>query len=113
MSLSRKYGANSSVLSLVQVKFYIDKSDTLHPKFMITSLNGVPQIFSDDISDLQFTYKLTNGAIVDVPANYEDVVQIMASVTGRSQNPDLDRPVGQQYRARTFSSSVALRNRGK
>jgi prepilin-type N-terminal cleavage/methylation domain-containing protein len=112
MTLTRKYGTNSNVLSLVQIKFYVDKSDTTHPKLMMLPLNGAPQIFADDITDLQFTYRLTNNSVVNVPASVSDVVEVLISVSGRSSNPDVERPTGQQYRTRTYSSSVSLRNRG-
>jgi prepilin-type N-terminal cleavage/methylation domain-containing protein len=111
-ALSRKYGLNSTVLSLVQLKFYVDKSDTTHPRMMVSSLNGSAQVFADDISDLQFTYRLTNGSIVNVPASYSDVVEVLISLSARSANPDVERPTGHQYRFRNYSSSVTLRNRG-
>ncbi len=112
MSLSRKYGANSNVLSITQLKFYVDRSDTTHPKLMMAPISGVAQIYADDISDLQFTYRLKNGTTVDVPASYQDVVEVLIAVTGRSTNPDPDRPAGKQYRYRTFNTSVMLRNQG-
>jgi prepilin-type N-terminal cleavage/methylation domain-containing protein len=112
VGLSRKYGLNSTVLSLIQLKFYVDNSDTTHPKLMVAALNGTPQIFADDITDLQFTYRLTNGSVVNIPASYEDVVEVLVSVSARSSSPDLDRPSGQQYRSRVYTSSVSLRNRG-
>jgi prepilin-type N-terminal cleavage/methylation domain-containing protein len=110
MDLSRKYGANSNILSMTQVKFYIDKSDTTHPKLMVTSINGTPQVYADDMTDLQFQYRLKNGTTVDVPPAYQDILEVLISVTGRSASKDLDRPTGQQYRFRTYSTSVTLRN---
>lgn len=112
MSLTRKYGANSNVLSITQLKFYIDKSDTLHPKLMMAPVSGVAQIYADDMTDLQFQYKLKNGTTVDKPINYQDIVEVLISVTGRSTNPDPDLPTGHNYRYRTFSTSVMLRNQG-
>ena len=108
--LSRKYGANSNLLSITQLKFYIDKSDTTHPKLMVAPINSTPQIYADDITNLQFTYRLKNGTVVDVPVNYQDILEVLISVTGRSSSPDPDRPVGQQYRSRTYTTSVTLRN---
>ncbi len=112
MALSRIYGANSSVLSITQIKFYLNRADTTHPELMMSSINGTPQIYADDISDLQFTYRLKNGTTVDVPVNYQDVVEVLISITGRSTNPDPDLPAGKQYRYRTFNTSVMLRNQG-
>ena len=107
---SRKYGANSNIMSITQIKFYVDRSDTAHPKLMMSPMNGTPQIYADDISNLQLTYKLKNGTVVDVPANYQDILEVLISITGRSDTPDPDRPAGSQYRSRTYTTSVTLRN---
>jgi prepilin-type N-terminal cleavage/methylation domain-containing protein len=109
-TLTRKYGANSSVLSITQLKFYVDHSDTTHPKLIMSPMNGTPQIYADDISDVQFTYRLKNGTVVNVPASYQDVLEVLITVTGRSATPDPDRPTGQQYRFRSYSTSVTMRN---
>ncbi len=108
--LSRKYGANSNIMSITQLKFYINRADTTHPRLMMSPMNGTPQIYADDIVDLQFTYRLKNGTVVDVPPNYQDILEILISVTGRSANADPDRPTGNQYRTRTYTTSVTLRN---
>lgn len=108
--LTRKYGANSNLLSMTQLKFYIDRSDTTHPKLMVSPINSTPQIYADDIIDLQFTYRLKNGTVVDAPPNYQDILEVLITVTGRSTNADPDRPTGNQYRTRTYTTSVTLRN---
>jgi prepilin-type N-terminal cleavage/methylation domain-containing protein len=112
MTLSRKYGAKSSVLSMVRVQFYIDKTDANHPNLMMRAVGKTPQVYAENISDLQFKYKLTNGTTVDVPAQVEDIREVLISLTGRSANPDMDRPSTDRYRTRTYSSSVSLRNLG-
>jgi Tfp pilus assembly protein PilW len=107
---SRKYGLKSTVLSMARVQFYVSTSDTEHPKLMMKAIGQAEQVYAEDISDLQFQYKLTNGSTVDVPAQIEDVREVIISVTGRSAHMDPDRPSGDQYRFRTYTSSVSLRN---
>lgn len=112
MSLSRKYGKDAVVLSLMKLQFYVDRSDTTHPNLMLKLPGKAPQVYAEDISDLQFRYKLEDGSIVDVPVAVEDVREILITVTGRSSRPDPDKPADEQYRYRTSTTSVALRNLG-
>jgi Tfp pilus assembly protein PilE len=112
MTLSRKYGAKSTILTMIRVQFYIDKTNPDHPNLMMRAVGKQPQVYAENISDLQFKYKLTNGTTVDVPVAVEDIREVLITVTGRSANRDLDRPLNDQYRFRTYSSSVSLRNVG-
>ncbi len=112
MTLSKSYAIDAMVLSLVRVQFYIDSSDPDHPNLMVHLPGKAPQVYAEDISDLQFRYRLEDGSVVDSPIAVEDVREVLISVTGRSGRPDPDRPDGQQYRTRTISTSVALRNLG-
>lgn len=109
-SLSRKYGAKSTVLSMMRVQFYIDRTDPDHPNLMMKAVGKDPQVYAENVVDLQFQYKLSNGTTVDVPVTVEDIREVLITVTGRSANPDPDRQEGDQYRYRTYSSSVSLRN---
>jgi hypothetical protein len=109
-NLSRKYGNKSTVLSLNRVQFFIDRTNPDHPNLMMQAVGRDPQVYAENITDLQFRYKLSNGAIVDVPPTAEDIREVMITVTGRSANPDPDRPEGSKYRFRTYTSSVSLRN---
>jgi hypothetical protein len=112
MTLSRAYGADAVVLSLLRVQYYVDNTDTTHPNMMM-KLPGKPaQVFAENISDLQFQYKLVDGTIVDVPVAIEDVREVIITVTGRSNMADPDRAEGENYRYRTYTTSVALRNLG-
>ncbi len=111
-TLSRKYGANSTVQSMNQVKFFIDHTtDVDHPSLMVQSIGETPQLYAEDITDLQFRYKMKSGAIEDEPVIVDNIREVMISVTGRSFKPDPDRP-GDPYRERTFATSVYLRNVG-
>ncbi len=109
--LSKAYPKGSLVLSLDRVKFFIDNSDTLHPMLMIQVGTYPSQIYSEDIIDLQFTYKLKNGMVVAVPPVAGDVREIAISVTARTREKDIEFS-DDPYRFETYQSSVYLRNLG-
>jgi len=109
--LSKAYPAGSQLLSIEVVKFYIDRSDTLHPKLMIQLGSSAPQIYAENIVDLQFTYTLKNGVTVDVPAIKDDVRRIGVQVTARTPDPDVEFEAN-PYRLETYQSQVYLRNLG-
>ncbi len=115
MTLSRAYDEDALLLSMSRVKFYVDNTtDTDHPKLMVETPGLGPQIYADNITDLQFRYRLSNGNIVDEPVLVEDVREVLISVSGRGQNPDYELSTDEDdhYRSRTYSSSVSLRNVG-
>jgi Tfp pilus assembly protein PilW len=111
MRLSKAYPKGSILLSLDRVKFYIDQSDTLHPKLMVQVGNNPAQIYAEDVIDLQFTYNLKNGMEVSVPAIESDVREIGITVTARTSEPDVEFP-DDPYRFETYQSRVFLRNLG-
>jgi len=108
--LSRCYGANSQILALNRVKFYIDNiTDPANPQLMI-QLGGEPAVpYAEHIPDLQFRYRLTNGSIVDVPVLVNDIREVLITISAGSTRPQFD---GQQTKERTYTSSVNLRNIG-
>ena len=79
---------------------------------MVQYAGGTPQIYAENITDLQFRYKMKNGAILDVPTLTENIREIMIDISGRSEKPDVDDRGHESYRDRTFSTSVYLRNIG-
>ncbi len=110
-TFSRKYGANSIVLSLVAAKFYVDKTtDASHPKLMVKYGSKAATAYADDITDLQFRYRMRNNTILDIPTAASDVREILISVTGRSNRADPDKTGDAAYRWRTFASSASVRN---
>ncbi|MCK4632552.1 MAG: prepilin-type N-terminal cleavage/methylation domain-containing protein [candidate division Zixibacteria bacterium] len=111
MSLSRKYDSNSLLLGLERVKFFIDNaSDPAHPNLMIERLSTGPQVFAENITDLQFKYRMKNGTVVDLPIVIDNVREVQMTVTGRSNKPDYEAKTGEEFKYRTFNSSVFLRN---
>lgn len=108
--LSRSYPAGSQLMSIEMIKYYIDQSDTAHPRLMVQFANQTPQIYAEDIEDLQFTYVLKNGITVDEPVLKNDVRQIGIELKART--PETDIETGNIYRYRTYQSKVYLRNLG-
>lgn len=112
-NFSRKYGANSLVLSLIAAKFYVDQStDPNHPRLMMKYGSRPAVVYADDISDIQFRYRMKNGLVLDVPTLAVDVREVLITVTGRSNMPDPDKTGSAAYRSRTFVSSASMRNFG-
>ncbi len=113
MTLSRCYGKDAIILSIVRVQFYVDNTtDPEHPCMMIKMFGKQPQVYAENVTDLQFTYRLKNGTIVDVPSDINDVLEVLFNITARSNNPEVDKHGESNFRTRTYSSEVSLRNRG-
>jgi Tfp pilus assembly protein PilE len=110
-TLSKCYPKGSVILALDRVKFYIDRSDTLHPKLMVKFGSYAPQVYAEDITDLQFTYTLKNGAVTSTPTVAYDVREVGITVTARTQKRDIGL-AGNPYRHETYASRVYLRNLG-
>jgi hypothetical protein len=107
--LSKKYPKGSIILSLDRVKFYIDQTDTLHPLLMVQVGQFPPQVYAEDIIDLQFNYTLKNGMTGSVPAIPDDVTEIGISITARTPDPDIEF-TNDPYRYESYESRVYLRN---
>jgi len=113
MDLSRAYGADALVFALQHVKFFVDTTtDPDHPGLMIQHFNGIPQVYAENISDLQLQYKMKNGMVLDVPTLTENVREVLINVAGRSNIPEIDGEGESRFRSRQFSTSVFLRNVG-
>lgn len=109
--LSKAYPKGSIIMAIEEVKFYVDRADTLHPKLMVKILNNPPQIYAENITDLQFNYVLKNGMVLAEPTLVRDVRQINIELSARTANRDIDFQ-GMPYRHRNYESQVYLRNLG-
>lgn len=107
--LTKTYDEDAIVLSLERYKFFIDDSDSLHPNLMVQINAFPPQVYAENITDLQFTYRMKNGTIVDIPPLDADVREILIDITARTNNPDVDFAEN-PYRTRNYASRVNLRN---
>lgn len=117
MSLSKSYPKDAVVLAMHQVKFFVDNTtDPEHPSLMVLAPGmTTAQIYAENITDIQFQYRMKNGSIVDEPVVSDNIREIIISVTGRSDQPaDWDKADNDpdRYRWRTYTSSVNVRNLG-
>ncbi len=111
--LSRTYDADALVLAMERLKYFVDNTtDPDHPKLMVQAQGRAPQVFAENISDLQFRYRMKNGVVVDEPTVPENVREVMIEVTGRSNVPQHYAEGRTSYRQRSFTTSVFLRNVG-
>ena len=110
--LSKSYPDGSNLMSIDRVKYYIDNSDTLHPMLMVQAGNSIPQVYAEDIVDLQFFYTLKNNITLDDPgALIGDTRQVSIVVTSRTPEKDVELEEN-PYRFETYQSKVYLRNLG-
>jgi prepilin-type N-terminal cleavage/methylation domain-containing protein len=107
MALSKSYPTGAQVLMMNYVKYYIDKSDTLHPKFMVQTNGGTPEIYADNIEDLQFRYTTANNMTYDTVAVDRYVREIAIQLVARTEKNDLFM---KEYRRDTLKTSVMIRN---
>ena len=117
MTLSKKYSKDAILLSINRVKFFIDETtDPDNPTLMVQRMGDNPQIYADNIIDLQFQYRMKNGVLLDSLVLPDDLREVLISITGRSTNEDVDIDnfgiTDDSYRYRSFSTSVFLRNVG-
>ncbi|MFH2035451.1 MAG: prepilin-type N-terminal cleavage/methylation domain-containing protein [Candidatus Zixiibacteriota bacterium] len=103
------YYKDAIVLSLDQIKYFIDKSDTLHHNLMVQYAGQTPQVYAENIDDLQFTFKMKNGTITNSPVLVRDIREVRILITSRTANPDPDFPID-PYRRKSYVSKVNLRN---
>jgi len=108
--LSRNYITGSLVSMVNAYRFFIDKSDTLHPVLMLEDLGKQAKPFAENIEDLQFRYIMQNGDTLDVPNQSNLVRRILVTVTARTDNTDLQ--FEGEYRRREFATEIQVRNLG-
>ncbi len=110
MDLSRCYPQGSIVSYMDMFKFYIDQTDTNHPNLMEQHVLETPQVYAENIEDLQFRYGLANGVYVDVPPAASVVREVVISLVARTDKKDLQ--FAGEYRRRSLTSDVKIRNLG-
>jgi prepilin-type N-terminal cleavage/methylation domain-containing protein len=108
--LSRSYPTGSAVMYVDLYKFYIDATDTNHPNLMVQREGNQSYVYAEDIEDLQFRYGLANGVYVDVPPAASVVREVRITLTARTEKKD--NQFQGEYRRRTLSSDVKVRNLG-
>jgi Tfp pilus assembly protein PilW len=111
MALDRCYPAGSTISKMNSIRYYVDNvTDPFHPALMTQNYNDQPQVYSDNITDLQLQYVLSSGATVDVPPASNMIREVIINMTSRSDRADEDFAGG--YRTRNLQTKVKVRNLG-
>ena len=111
MPLTRFYPVGSQVLKLNRIKYYVDKTtDPNHPCLMIKNVGENPQIYADNISDMQFEYVLSSGAVVSLPPSAGMIREVKINLVARADKADDVGSYG--YRTRNLETTVKVRNLG-
>jgi prepilin-type N-terminal cleavage/methylation domain-containing protein len=108
-ALSKAYPNGSQVFIMNYLKYYVDRSDTLHPRFMLAENGQSPVVYSDNIEDLQFHYIQASGAVSDTVSVDRYVREIEMRLIARSEKNDLFL---KHYRRDTLTTRVMVRNLG-
>lgn len=110
MPLSKKYPAGSEIYTFDLYRYFVDNwTDPEHPRLMRQEFNHPPDIYSDNISDMQIRYVMADGSIQDTINMASYVRQINVDLVARTKDKDLMADV---YRYDTLSTSVQVRNLG-
>jgi hypothetical protein len=75
---------------------------------MVQYAGFAPQVYAENITDLQIEYVLSNGAVVDVPPMPEMVREVRIRLTARTDKEDNVESFG--YRTRNIETTVKVRN---
>ncbi len=110
MPFSKAYPVGSLVMKIEAYRFYIDKSDSLHPTLMHQKIGEFPDAHAENIADLQFRYVMQNGDTLDVPNQAELVRQVLIEIAAHTDRTDLQ--FEGEYRRREFATKVQVRNLG-
>lgn len=106
--LSRLYPSGSQVSHVEQFKYYVDRSDTSHPTLMEKPMGLAAVAYAENIQSLDFFYVMQSGDTVSVPVVPRKVRNVLVRLVARS--PRVDKEMQQDYRRRTFSFNVSVRN---
>jgi len=108
MVLSKKYPAGSELYTFDVFRYFVDNwSDSTHPRLMRQEHSSAPDIYADNICDLQIRYVLTDGSIVDTINMARYVRQVDLVLVARTNKEDL---LLKDYRYDTLTTSIQVRN---
>jgi hypothetical protein len=110
MPLNKPYPAGSKVMKLNRYKYFVDRTDANHPNLMVQYDFYAPAVYAENITNLDFRYQLSSGAMVDVPPDAYMVREVSTTVQARSDRPDEDFETS--YRTRSLNARVKVRNLG-
>lgn len=102
--------AGDIILKLSEVRYWIDNStDSLHTR-MMREVNGVAQIYADEVYDLQASYQKIDGTFVTQPALGDTIVAVDYTMAARTVKRTLKIAGAAGSLTRQTSSHILLRN---
>ncbi|MCP4582554.1 MAG: prepilin-type N-terminal cleavage/methylation domain-containing protein [candidate division Zixibacteria bacterium] len=111
--LSKAYPVGSSVLKLNRTKYFIDNiSDAEHSNLVVSEMGGNPEIYADNITDVQFSYVLSSGAVVDIPPLPQMVRMVVITIDAVTERPESEYATTFRNRSRQLQTTVKVRNLG-
>lgn len=106
--LSKSYPAGSRLYTYDVFRYFVDYSmDSTHPVLMRQEYDNWPDIYADNIVDLQLWYHMTDGSVLDTITMARYVRQVDIEVVARTHDEDL---LLDDYRYDTLRTSVQVRN---
>jgi hypothetical protein len=97
-------------------RFFVDAlSDPDHPALMRSVNGGTPQVFAENVEDLQVTYIMKDGSTTSQPGNVNDVREVRIDLRARTERQDpewTDPNYDDGYRRGTLVCRVDARNLG-
>lgn len=106
--LSRTYPTGSRVSFIQEITYFLDNSDTLHPRLMQRTFDGTPETYAENIEDFQVRYIMSDGDTLDTPTVPTLVRRVLINLTSRTERRD-DK-VEQDFLRRDFAFQVSIRN---
>ncbi|HBC45549.1 MAG TPA: hypothetical protein DCZ43_00740 [candidate division Zixibacteria bacterium] len=109
-SLSRCYPQGSIIIRALSYKYYIDSTDPLHPNLVFRLNGNAPQVYAENITNLNIQYLLSSGVIVDTAPSAYLIREAIITLSGRTDK--IDSEFFTPYRNRTLTTRVKIRNLG-
>ena len=100
------------LVAMQSSRYYIDATDTQHPRLMLEQNGAAPELYADNIEDLQFRYVLSGGDTVETIGPNDTVYMVRVAITAHTGTPDvrlLDAGVD-GYRHRSLETGIMIRN---
>ncbi|MEW5700964.1 MAG: hypothetical protein AB1792_01870 [Candidatus Zixiibacteriota bacterium] len=107
-ALSRTYPSGSRVSRILQMSYYLDRADTLHPMLVRHPVGGAPEPYAENIEDLQFDYIMQDGDTLATPVTPTLVRNVLVRIMARTNR--VDQIMDQAYRRRQYGFVVSVRN---
>jgi hypothetical protein len=108
--LSRCYPQGSIVIRALSYKYYIDTTDPVHPNLVFRINGNAPQVYAENITNLNIQYLLSSGVMVDTAPNAFMIREAIITLSGRTDK--IDSEFFAPYRNRTLTTRIKIRNLG-